>query len=100
MTPRLRLLPRPPSRWIPLALVLLYLPARLLNLGALPMVSDEGTYLTWGVRALHGHGIEDWLASLEDGKQPLLAWLMPPFLALSPDRLIAGRLVSVATGLA
>lgn len=102
MTPRpaLRLLGRWPSWWVPLALVLLYLPTRLINLGALPMVSDEGTYVTWGVRALYGQGIEDWLASLEDGKQPLLAWLMPPFLALSPDRLIAGRLVSVATGLA
>jgi hypothetical protein len=81
------------------ALLTAYLLTRLTNLGALPMVSDEGTYITWGVRALHGTGIQDWLASLEDGKQPLLAWLMPPFLAALPDRLIAGRLVSVATGL-
>ncbi len=65
------------------------------NLGVLPMVSDEGTYTIWGVRALHARSLEDWLASLEDGKQPLPAWLHAPFLALFPDRLVAGRLVSV-----
>jgi hypothetical protein len=89
-----------PSVWLPLVLGACYLSTRLLNLGLLPMVSDEGTYITWGVRALHGRGLEDWLASLEDGKQPLLAWLMPPFLTLVPDRLVAGRLVSVLCGLA
>ena len=85
---------------LPIALCAAYLLTRLVNLGSLPMVSDEGTYITWGVRALYGSGVEEWLASLEDGKQPLLAWLMPPFLALFEDRLIAGRLVSVLTGLA
>ncbi|MGH2353359.1 MAG: ArnT family glycosyltransferase, partial [Chloroflexota bacterium] len=85
---------------ISLALLGAYVVTRLLNLGLLPMVSDEGTYITWGVRALHARAVEDWLASLEDGKQPLLAWLMPPFLAVVPDRLVAGRLVSVLTGLA
>jgi hypothetical protein len=75
-----------------------YFTTRLWNLGLLPMVSDEGTYIDWGVRAWHARGIGDWLASLEDGKQPLLAWLMPPALAAFPDRLIAGRLVSVVCG--
>jgi 4-amino-4-deoxy-L-arabinose transferase-like glycosyltransferase len=82
-----------------LALGAAYLATRLTHLDRLPMVSDEGTYITWGVRALYARGFEDWLASLEDGKQPLLAWLMPPFLASLPDRLLAGRLVSVSTGL-
>jgi hypothetical protein len=62
------------------------------------MVSDEGTYIDWGVRAWHARSFGDWLASLEDGKQPLLAWLMPPILAIVQDRLVAGRLVSVACG--
>ncbi len=86
---------------VALSLVLLaaYLVTRLVRLALLPMVSDEGTYITWGVRALHARSFDDWLASLEDGKQPLLAWLMPPLLALLPDRLLAGRLVSVGTGL-
>lgn len=84
---------------MPALLLAGYLITRLLNLGVLPMVSDEGTYITWGVRALHARSVEDWLASLEDGKQPLLAWLMPPFMALFPDRLVAGRLVSVLCGL-
>jgi len=78
-----------------LALLALYLGTRLWRLDLLPMPSDEGTYLTWGLRALYARGPEDWLASLEDGKQPLLAWLMVPFLALWPDRLVAGRLTSV-----
>jgi hypothetical protein len=88
------------SLWLAWALLVTYLASRLVNLGLLPMVSDEGTYLSWGVRALYSTSAEDWLASLEDGKQPLLAWLMPPFLALIDDRLVAGRLVSVCTGLA
>jgi hypothetical protein len=80
------------------ALAALYLLTRLINLGTLPMVSDEGTYITWGVRALHSGGAGEWLASLEDGKQPLLPWLMVPTLAFVDDRLIAGRLVSVLLG--
>ncbi len=85
-------------RVILISLIAAYLLTRLFHLGALPMVSDEGTYITWGVRALHARGLGDYLASLEDGKQPLLAWLMPPFLAAVPDRLLAGRLVSVLCG--
>lgn len=94
--PRLR---RDPGLWL-VATVLgaAYLVTRLWNLGLLPMVSDEGTYIDWGVRAWHARSIGDWLASLEDGKQPLLAWLMPPVLATITDRLIAGRLVSVVCG--
>lgn len=87
-------------RWIVLLLAATFLSSRLFHLGLLPMVSDEGTYLTWGVRAWLARSPQDWLASLEDGKQPLLAWLMPPFLALVPDRLVAARLVSVCAGLA
>ena len=75
-----------------------YLGIRLANLGSLPMVSDEGTYIDWGVRAWHARDLSDWLASLEDGKQPLLAWLMIPFLSVIPDRLIAGRMTSIACG--
>src|SRR5438477_13212189 len=90
-----------PMPWFFTLLTLVaYLATRLVHLGLLPMVSDEGTYITWGVRALHATSAQDWLASLEDGKQPLLAWLMPPFLALGGDRLVAGRLVSAVTGLA
>lgn len=89
------------ARW-PLVLAILlgatYLSIRLAKLGALPMVSDEGTYIDWGVRAWHARDLSDWLASLEDGKQPLLAWLMIPFLSAVEDRLIAGRLTSIACG--
>jgi len=90
---------RRPAVALLLVLFAAYLATRLIRLNLLPMVSDEGTYITWGVRALHARSFDDWLASLEDGKQPLLAWLMPPLLALLPDRLLAGRLISVGTGL-
>lgn len=89
------------GRWPFMVAMLLgatYLGIRLAKLGALPMVSDEGTYIDWGVRAWHARDLSDWLASLEDGKQPLLAWLMVPFLSAVPDRLIAGRLTSIACG--
>jgi predicted membrane-bound mannosyltransferase len=82
------------------ALAAAYLGTRLWRLGALPMFSDEGTYLTWGLRALHAGGAADLLASVPDGKQPLLPWLMVPFLALVPDRLLAARLTAVAAGAA
>ena len=81
-------------------LVSAYLAARLIRLGALPMFADEGGYITWGLRALHAHSFGDWLVSVQDGKQPLYVWLLPPALAIWPDRLIAGRLVSVALGVA
>ena len=81
-----------------MALVAAYLGTRLWRLGALPMFIDEGTYIAWGLRALHAAGAADLLASVPDGKQPLLPWLMVPFLALVPDRLLAARLTAVAAG--
>lgn len=66
-----------------------YLGIRLANLGSLPMVSDEGPISTGGpcMARPRPFGL---VGFLEDGKQPLLAWLMIPFLSVIPDRLIAG----------
>lgn len=74
---------------------------RLWALTLLPLHSDEGTYISWGLRALHAREAGDLLASVEDGKQPLLAWLLAPLLlvAEAQDRLFAARLASVGTGL-
>jgi 4-amino-4-deoxy-L-arabinose transferase-like glycosyltransferase len=87
-----------PAVLLGLALVAGYLGTRLWRLGALPMFIDEGGYITWSLHALHAQRVGDLLISVTDGKQPLFPWLMAPFLALVPDRLLAARLTTVASG--
>jgi 4-amino-4-deoxy-L-arabinose transferase-like glycosyltransferase len=77
-----------------------FLLTRIVRLDALPLFTDEGFYLEWALYALHSPSWTDKLMSISDGKQPLLPWLMAPFLALIDDRTIAGRLAPVTAGLA
>src|SRR3989338_7305359 len=80
-------------------LVFIYFLTRLYNLDQFPIFSDEGIYIHWAKVAWHD---ASWrFVSLTDGKQPLQTWGTIPFLKLFPDNaLLAGRLFSVATGLA
>jgi len=69
---------------------------RLSKLNTIPVFVDEAIYVRWSQ-------IMKTEASLRfvpqtDGKQPLFMWVTIPFFKLSSDPLIAGRLVSVATG--
>lgn len=74
-----------------------YLLTRLLYLTKIPIFTDEAIYIRWGQIALQDPAHR--FISLEDGKQPLFIWLMLPFLAVIPDPLVAGRLVSVLAGM-
>ncbi|OGK08747.1 hypothetical protein A2767_06125 [Candidatus Roizmanbacteria bacterium RIFCSPHIGHO2_01_FULL_35_10] len=80
-------------------LVFIYFLTRLYNLDQFPIFSDEGIYIHWAKVAWHD---ASWrFVSLTDGKQPLQTWGTIPFLKLFPENaLLAGRLFSVATGLA
>lgn len=82
-----------------MVLLCLFLATRLIRLGSFPIFGDEGIYIHWAKTAWHD---ASWrFVSLTDGKQPLQTWGIIPFLKLFPNNaLLAGRLFSVATGLA
>ena len=72
---------------------------RLIRLDSLPIFSDEGIYIHWAKVAWHDAAWR--FVSLTDGKQPLQTWGTIPFLKLFPNNaLLAGRMFSVATGVA
>jgi 4-amino-4-deoxy-L-arabinose transferase-like glycosyltransferase len=79
-------------------LTVFYLATRLINLTLLPIFTDEAIYIRWSQIALQDPAHR--FISLYDGKQPLFVWLNMLVLNLPVDPLIAGRLVSVAAGLA
>lgn len=78
-------------------IITLYLITRLVNLTLLPIFTDETNYLDWGWREIHTSG--RLFYSLYDAKQPLVMWLFGIFQSFIFDPLLAGRLVSVLTGL-
>ncbi len=84
--------------WAGLFLAVFYFATRLTNLTLLPIFTDEAIYIRWSQIALQDP--QHRFISLYDGKQPLFVWLNMLTLNLSIDPLVAGRLVSVAAGLA
>ena len=61
------------------------------------MFTDEAIYIRWAQIALQD---SSWrFISLTDGKQPMFIWFMILFLKFIKDPLIAGRLVSVVSGI-
>jgi len=79
-------------------LSIFYLLSRLFNLTIIPIFTDEALYLRWAQWGM-GEPSKYFFISLLDGKQPLFIWLTYPFLAVIKDPLVAGRLVSVLSGL-
>lgn len=78
-------------------LILFFLATRLVNLTAIPIFVDEAIYLRWAQIARFD---ADWrFISLTDGKQPLFVWLTMVFMKIIKEPLVAGRLVSIGTGL-
>ncbi len=80
-----------------LLLLAIFFLFRLINLSLIPIFVDEAIYLRWAQIAKND---ASWrFISLTDGKQPLFVWLTMIFMKVIKDPLIAGRLVSVGTGL-
>lgn len=70
---------------------------RLYNLVHLPVFADEAIYIRWA-QIMRVESTLRFLP-LSDGKQPLFMWGVIPFLKIFSDPLIAGRIVSVMTGI-
>jgi len=84
--------------FIPTLIILFYLFTHLYRLTLLPVFADEAIYVRWTQLI-----IDDWQRYLffpmNDGKTPLLMWLMVPFQFLFSDQLFASRFVAVLIGL-
>ncbi|KKQ25682.1 MAG: hypothetical protein US62_C0005G0026 [Candidatus Woesebacteria bacterium GW2011_GWA1_37_8] len=70
---------------------------RTFNLTHLPVFGDEAIYIRWAQIMRNEPTLR--FLPLSDGKQPLFMWVMMPFLKIFSDPLVAGRMVSVLTGL-
>jgi len=82
-----------------LFLSLVFLVTRLINLTRLPIFTDEAMYLNWG-RLIVKNPKENLFISLTDGQQPFFIWLTGlAYLAAGKTPLLAGRLISVFSGL-
>ncbi|MDP2649422.1 MAG: glycosyltransferase family 39 protein [bacterium] len=81
---------------ISLGLFLAYFATRLYNISYLPIFTDEAIYIRWSQIAKYD---ASWrFISLTDGKQPSFVWIDMIFMKFVNDPLLAGRLVSVASG--
>lgn len=80
------------------AILLLALFLRTYNIFSIPIFADEAIYIRWSqvMRAVASLRF----LPLSDGKQPLFMWVTIPFLKVISDPLVAGRAVSILSGLA
>jgi len=80
-------------------LVLTFLATRLINLGAVPIFTDEAIYLHWS--QVMANDAQFRYLPLTDGKPPLFMWTTSLVMKVLPnvDPLYTGRLVSVGSGL-
>jgi len=92
-----------PNRIVPFLLIVIgicvsaYL-LRFYHLAKLPIFADEAIYIRWA-QVMKAEPTLRFLP-LSDGKQPLFMWVTIPFLGVFSNPLIAGRMVSVLTGVA
>lgn len=70
---------------------------RFYNLSILPIFADEAIYIRWS-QIMKADATLRFLP-LSDGKQPLFMWVTIPFFKIFDDPLIAGRFVSVISGI-
>lgn len=88
-----------PWKWSIIAgllILLLYFILRLPNLTILPIFADEAVYIRWAQVMKAEPSLR--FLPLQVGSPPLFIWLMMPFLKISTDPLLAGRLLSVFSG--
>lgn len=81
-----------------LCVLLLGLFLRTYNLLSIPIFADEAIYVRWA-QVMKAESTLRFLP-LSDGKQPLFMWSVIPFLKIFSDPLVAGRMVSVLSGIA
>lgn len=81
-----------------LGIVILALFLRIYNIFSIPIFADEAIYIRWA-QVMRSESTLRFLP-LSDGKQPLFMWVTIPFLKVFADPLVAGRMVSIFSGLA
>jgi len=82
---------------VSVGIVCLYLISRFQNLLAIPVFGDEAIYLRWSQIIKNEETMR--FVPVGDGKQPFFMWLTVPFFKIFSDPLLAGRAVSVMSGL-
>src|SRR3990167_4627636 len=80
-----------------IAIFILYVITRFVNIQVIPIFTDEAIYTYWSKVALNDPANR--FISLEDGKQPIFIWLAAVFQKFIEDPLIASRLVSAFAGI-
>lgn len=77
---------------------LLYFVTRIINLGLIPIFTDEAIYLRWSQIMANDAALR--YLPLVDGKPPLFMWVISVAMRMLPfvDVLIVGRFVSVMSG--
>lgn len=80
-----------------IAIISLFSFLRFYALTNLPIFVDEAIYIRWA-QVMKTESTLRFLP-LSDGKQPLYMWLVIPFMKFISDPLLAGRIVSVFSGL-
>lgn len=70
---------------------------RFVNITRLPIFADEAIYIRWSQVMKSEETLR--FLPLSDGKQPMFMWVMIATLKAISDPLVAGRIVSVFTGL-
>lgn len=77
-------------------IAILYFALRLPNLTLQPIFADEAIYIRWAQVMRAEPTLR--FVSLWDGKTPFFMWTMIPLFKVTPDPLLAGRLLSVFSG--
>lgn len=78
---------------------LVYFLLRIPGLALQPVFCDEAIYIHWAQEIMDNFRYNAFIP-LTDGKAPLFMWLMTPLLRIFSDPLLAGRMLSVLSGLA
>lgn len=78
-------------------IILLAFLLRVLNLDHLPVFADEAIYVRWAQIIKNEPTLR--FIPLSDGKQPLFMWVVWPVLTFFQNPLIAGRIISVFSGI-
>lgn len=80
-----------------LAILIVYFLSRLFFITKPLIYADENMYIRWAQIVLTNP--YNRLVSLDDGRQPVFIWVISFFMIFIKDPLLAGRIVSVFTGL-
>lgn len=78
-------------------IIVVYFLSRFLSIANFPIFTDEAIYIRWAQIAKNDAAWR--FISLTDGKQPLYIWLAIIVMKIVKEPLIAGRIVSVFSGL-